>query len=310
MSDTESNSSSDWDIAIILFASLFVIFLFTVAFFVIKYREYEFNRIWRTRLLLLFIVLLFAISFVLTILHWFPNQFASVNHRFVACSITEFIHSCALLPFFLAAILGFVRALADSSALLSAHPNRGVLLGAVIWTSPIAAAGIVNIVMASVGTDITFFHGYDESGEQCVVSPYYGTLLTVFTITLFVVLLPQTGLCFQGDDLTKPRLNVLHRARSRRLPLFMIAFILIGPLSIGAWYMPDPWPRLVGYIDWVVSLVILTIYLYYFIVAPLWESTEVQLLRGSLTLRHGVFLDETLNGSPPVSGMEPGLAEA
>jgi drug/metabolite transporter (DMT)-like permease len=126
-------------------------------------------------------------------------------------------------------------------------------------------------------------------------------LTTVFTIVLFIALLLQSGLCFKGDDLTKPRLNVLHRRRTRRLPLFVIPFILIGIISIVEEYVSGDWPTAIGYVACVVCVAVMTIYLYYFIIAPLRESTQVQLLRGNLTQRHGVYLDETLNPSPSVS---------
>jgi hypothetical protein len=301
MSLADPRSSSVADIVILIAAILFLIFLLIIAFFVVKYREYEFNRIWRTRLLLLCIVFVFEIAFALTILHWFPTRFDTLKKRSVACSISSFLHNCLFLPFFLSTILGFVKALADSSALLSPHPNRGVLSRALLYTAPMAVVGIVNIVIVATGSDLRFFQSYYDEGEQCVVSPFYGVLTTVFTILLFLAFLSQSGLCFKADDLTKPRLNVIHRRRTRRLPLFVIPFILVGIISIIGHYVKDPWPSVIGYISCVICVAVMTIYLYYFIIAPLRESMQVQLLRGNLTLRHGAYLDEALTSSPSIS---------
>jgi peptidoglycan/LPS O-acetylase OafA/YrhL len=161
--------------------------------------------------------------------------------------------------------------------------------------------GIVNIIIAATASDPPFFRSYYDDTEHCVISPYCSILTTVFTIALFIALVSQSGLCFKGDDLTKPRLNVIHRRRNRRLPLFVIPFILIGVLSIVGNYVSDPWPTIIGYIACVICVAVMTIYLYYFIIAPLRESMQVRLLRGNLTQRHGAYLDEPLTSSPSVS---------
>jgi hypothetical protein len=84
----------------------------------------------------------------------------------------------------------------------------------------------------------------------------------------------------------------------------MIPFITIGILTISGEYLDDPWPTVIRYVACAVCIAVITIYLYYFIVAPLRESTQVQLAWGNLTLRHGVFIGETLNPSPSVTPEE------
>jgi hypothetical protein len=298
------DSSNIMDIVLLTLGILFALFLLVTAFFVIRYREYEFNRIWRTRLFLLVIVLLLTTSFLLTVLHWYPSRFAHSNGRSLACSISEFVHNCLLLPFFLSTMMGFVRALGDSSALLSEHPNRGVLCRALIYTIPIALLGIANIVLVAVRQEIRFFRVYSENEEECVISPFYGTLFTVFAVIVFVSLLQRSGLCFRSNDLMAPRLNAVHRQRRRKLPLFMVPFILIGAVSIAGPFLDDPWPRIIGYIACVLGVLVVTIYLYYFILAPLKEASDARLLRGNLTQRHGNFLSDVLNPSSRSSEME------
>jgi hypothetical protein len=202
-----------------------------------------------------------------------------------------------LLPFFLSIIIGLVKAVTDSSAMLSDHPNRGILSRSFLYTAPIAVAGVINIVLAAYKENISFFMGYSDDQEQCIVSPYYSALIAIFSAVVFLMLRSTLGVCSRDDEVDGPYLNIHHHDRIKKLPLFVILFIGCGILSVGGPYLPEPGPRLVNSFSCIISVVVMVVYLYYLVIAPLREGSRVILPRGSLTLRHGVYLDEPLSPS-------------
>jgi hypothetical protein len=279
------------DIGILSFSLLVFIALISLVIYVIAYREYEFNRIWRSRLLLLAFVILFTITLSLSNLHWLPQQISPGRGRRVACGVFSFLNHCCFFPLFVATLMGFLRAVSDSSALLSLHPNRGVLWRSFKYSAPVIALGLVNIFTAAFASDISFFLTYGEESGYCVESSYFSILGAGFSAAMFAMLLPVTGLCCAGNEAERPRLNVTHSARVRTLPFFLIGFILVYVISILQPYVTDNGLLALKYVTFVALLVFVFVYLYYFVLAPLREASVFPLMRGTLTMRHGEFTD-------------------
>jgi hypothetical protein len=187
--------------------------------------------------------------------------------------------------------MGFLRAVSDSSALLSLHPNRGVLWRSVKYSLPVIVLGLVNLFIAVFAPDISFFSTYSEDSGYCVESSYYSILGVAFSAAMFLMLLPVTGLCCAGNEAERPRLNVTHRARVRTLPFFLIGFILVHVVSIFQPYVSDTALVILKCVAFIALLVFVFVYLYYFVFAPIREASVVPLMRGTLTMRHGEFTD-------------------
>jgi hypothetical protein len=279
------------DITVLIFSILIFAALVALVVYVIVYREYEFNRIWRSRLFLLTLVILFTITLSLSNLHWLPRQITSEKGRAVTCGFLSFLNHCFLFPLFVATLMGFLRAVNDSSALLSLHPNRGVIARALQYSLPIIVLGTVNIFIAAFASNISFFSTYSEESGCCVESSYFSILGAGFSAVMFAMLLPVTGLFCAGNEAERPRLNVTHSARVRALPFYLIGFILVHVISIFEPYASDTALRVLKYLTSVAMLVFVFVYLYYFIFAPLREASVFPLMRGTLTMRHGEFTD-------------------
>jgi hypothetical protein len=198
--------------------------------------------------------------------------------------------------------MGLIHSLADSSALLSTHPNRGVLGRAFKYCAPVLFLGLVNVILPLVGIHIEFFATYDSDDGYCDESSYVSILLTLFSIIIFIRVIVVTGLCSRQDNATRPRLNILHMQRIRRLCLNVIPFILFESVSILFPYVSNPIPIVLRCIVFVGLIACLFVYLYYFILAPLREASIVILLRGNLTMRHGQFLRRVTHRDTPSDG--------
>jgi hypothetical protein len=287
------------DVFTVLVAGLIAISLCVLGGYVVKYREFEFNRMWRTRLLMVFLVLFFTLSLALTCLNWFPRRFASDHVRWVACGASFWAAQCCFLPLFLAIVMGLIRSLADSSALLSTHPNRGVLKRAFLYSGGVFVLGFVNVLLPISNVRAGFFSPYFDEREICVQSSYVSVLLMIYTIVIFSYALSAAGLCCSRNDAARPRLNLVHMKRIKRLAFFMVPFIILEVLSIAFPHLPGTAMLVLRYIVYVGLLACLFVYLYYFVIAPLRESAVIVLLRGNLTMRHGRFI------GPPDGDEEP-----
>jgi hypothetical protein len=279
------------DIVTVVVAAIIAILLCVLGVFIVKYREFEFNRMWRTRLFMVFLVMFFTFSLALTCLNWFPARFDTDRIRWVACSVGFWAAQCYFLPLFLAIVMGLIRSLADSSALLSTHPNRGVLTRAFLYSGCVFLLGFVNVLLPVFDVHVSFFSPYFKEREICCQSSYVSVLLMIYTIVIFSYALSAAGLCCSGNDAARPRLNLLHMRRIRRLAFFMVPFIILEVLSIAFPYLPGTAALVLRHIVFLGLLICLFVYLYFFIIAPLRESAEVVLLRGLLTMRHGRFIE-------------------
>jgi energy-converting hydrogenase Eha subunit A len=291
------------DVATLILTVLLTIFLCVLGGYVVSYRELEFNRMWRTRLFLVFLVLLFTLALCLSTVHWFPDRFATAHGRAIACGIATWACQCLFLPLFLAIVVGLINSLADSSALLSAHPNRGVLSRAFKYCTPVLLLGLVNVILPVFGVDIAFFATYGREDGYCDASSYVAILLTLFYVLIFIRVIAVTGLC-RGEDATRPRLNVIHMRRIKRLCLNVIPFIILECISIMFPYVSRPIHIVFRYIVFIGLIACLVVYLYHFIMAPLREASVVILRRGDLTMRHGRFMRRFSHRDSPSDGDE------
>jgi hypothetical protein len=279
-------SPSALDVVTVLVTILLSIFLCVLGGSVFSYRELEFNRMWRTRLFLVSLVLFFTLTLSLSSLHWFPDRFVTVGGRSIACGMVTWACHCVFLPLFLAIVIGLIHLLADSSALLSTHPNRRVLRRAFRYCLPVLFLGLVNVVLALAGVDVGLFATYDRNDGYCEESSYLSILLTLFLIIIFIRVVAVTGHCSRGDNATRPRLNILHMQRIRRLSLNVIPFIIFEGVSV----ISRPIPIVLRGIVFVGFIACLFVYLYYFIIAPLREASVAGLPRGNLLTRREKFL--------------------
>jgi hypothetical protein len=279
------------DIAVLAFSILVLIASISLAISVVIYREYEFNRLWRSRVFLLTAVALFTITLSLSNLHWFPQQIRSEDGRRITCGVLSFFAHCFFFPLFAATLVGFLRSVSDSSALLSVHANRLIVCHSFRCSLPIILLGLANVFIAWFAPSISFFSTYREARGYCVESSYYSLLGAGFSAAMFAMLLPVTGLCCAGNDAESPRLNVTHRARVRALPFGLIPFILLYGVSTSQPYAGQTSLLILKHTAFVGLLVFVFVYLYYFVFVPIRETSLFPLLRGTLTMRHGEFAD-------------------
>jgi hypothetical protein len=162
--------------------------------------------------------------------------------------------------------------------------------------------GLVNIILPLFGVHIQFFATYNREDGYCDESSYISILLTLFSIIVFIRVVAVTGLCSRDDDATRPRLNVLHMQRIKRLCLNVIPFIVLECASILFPYVSSPAPIILRHIVFIGLVACLFVYLHYFIMAPLREASVVVLLRGNLTMRHGRFLRRLTRGEASSTG--------
>ena len=273
------------DIVIGVIAIIFSVFYIVVLSMVVKNREYEFNRLWRTRLFLCVLAVLFTVLMALSNLRWIAQQIANLKTQRLTCSVFSYLRQCFVLPIFLSLIASLALSLVNAKIMETEHPNRFVIKRALLWAVALIVVGLVNIFVSIFKNDLTFFVTFDENEGHCIESPFYAVVSMLFSLILMSVVMHCT-VCAKNQI----PLNNSHRGRMRTLVFLMIPFCIIAAASIAQEFVSGAGQLALKYLEAGLYVVFMGVYVGVVVLLPTREARKAGLIRGYVTNRHGEYL--------------------
>lgn len=280
------------DIITLVIAFIFLVSCIVVISFVVKYRELEFNRLWRTRLFITILLLIYSLLSALSNLNWYPRQFQSENNKSVACCAVNYFHQMIVFPFFISINTYLLQCSMNLKLIQQDRPNRTVFLHSLLYVICPAILGLVNLILVGFKHDVIFFVSYDEDEKTCIDSSYYQVIVILFIIFMLVIL------CLSiKNKLSTSGINKHHRTQLKRFPYCYIPLIIIFAISIVEPYVGGTAQIVFKFIDYVLTTVFMSIFLYRLVLKPTAEAANNPLQRGHITKRHGVIesIEENIN---------------
>lgn len=274
------------DIVTLIFIILYAIFFIGVIGFIVSNRNNEFNRIWRTRTMIVTTALIFTIAIGIGNLHWFTRQVGNSHQCSIGCSILSFIHSGFLFPFFIAFVTSLIQAATSVKTLKSGKPNRFICSKTVIYTSIPILISLLELFLAVFKDDIPFFTTYDLDEQVCTTSSYISTIDLILCIIMMILM-------FKANDFfNKTGLNNVHQQRVKIFPFLIIPMMVLSVLSIITPFIGGVGLIALKYILFLLFPGSTIPYIAVLIIIPIYEAGEEFLPRGSITKRHGKYLIE------------------
>ena len=275
------------DIVIAGVAVVFCLFFIVVISVVAKNKEYEFNKLWRTRLFLCVLAILFTLLLAVSNIRWIVQQIKELKFRRISCSLFSYVRQCFALPLFLAVVSSLAFTLVNSDVLESRHPNGLIVKRGLLWTLSMILVGLVNVFLSVFKADMIFFQTYDEDEGFCIESPFYSVISVIFPLGLMIAILRYTVCAKPG-----PVLHEGHAVRMRRLPFLMIPFIIAAGTGVPQEFLSGVPQLALKYVEAVLYLMFVVVYLNYVVLRPAVEAKASKLLRGTITRRHGNFIEQ------------------
>ena len=262
----------------------FVIYYIYVMNFVRTNKELEFNRMWRTRMFLVFCAIAFSLLYTV-------GNYRIIGQNIddsvgpIICTVFSFLEFSLFNNFFVCGIMAIVKLATSLTALDTHSPNKIVLKMALLYSIPAAVLGVVILVINIVVGNVYTLSSYDIVDDVC----YTPSLMTTINlVTVVVVLVAIAILRTQELYIT---LNHRHRKMITKFPFWMIFFIVGGAASEFLAYFSD-------IVRFSLELVVLlaynggfTAFIYLLIQKPIKESLEVPIMRGTITQRHDKYLE-------------------
>ena len=249
---------------------------------VVRNKEYEFNMLWRTRLFLCVLAILFTVLMALSNLRRIVQQIANLKTQRLTCSVFSYLRQCFVLPIFLSVIASLALSLVNAKITETEHPNRFVMKRALLWAVALIAVGLANIFVSIFKNDLTFFVTFDEKEGHCIESPFYAAVSLLFSIILMSVVLHRT-ICGRRKA---EEWNRSHRGRIRRLVFLMIPFCIIAAASIPQEFVSGTAQLVLKYLEAGLYVVFMVVYVHCLVLLPTMEARKVGLVRGSVTTWH------------------------
>lgn len=272
------------DIITLVIAFIFLVSCIVVISFVVKYRELEFNRLWRTRFFITILLIVYSLLSALSNLKWYPRQFNSSEDRSVACCTVNYFQQMFVFPFFLSINTYLLQCSMNLKLIQQDRPNRTVFFHSLLYVIFPAALGLVNLILVAFKHDITFFVSYDEDEQSCVDSSYFQVIIILFIVFMLVIL----SLSIK-NKLSTSGINMYHRIQIKRFPYCYIPLIIIFGISIIEPYVNGTVQIVFRFIDFILTIVFMFVFLYLLVFKPTTEAANNPLRRGHITKRHGVI---------------------
>lgn len=278
------------DIITLIIAFIFLVACIIVISFVTKYRELEFNRLWRTRFFITILLLLYSLLSALSNLKWYPRQFNSVNNKSAACCASNYLHQSFIFPFFISIVTYLLQCSMNLELVQQDNPNRTVLFKSFIYIILPLFLGLINLILVGFKPNVVFFVSYDKDEGTCVKSSFYQVITILFIIFLLVILILSLK-----NKLNTSGINIYHRNRLRRFPYFYIPLIIISIICIAEPYIGGTAQIIFKFLDFILNTVFMFVFIYFLVIKPTKEAANDPLRRGHITKRHGVIEEVTEN---------------
>ncbi|OHT02094.1 hypothetical protein TRFO_07283 [Tritrichomonas foetus] len=272
-----------FDIVTLIITFAYVVTCIILMTFISKYKENEFNRLWRTRIFLVVLTLLQALVSGLTNLKWYPRQFNNVKNKAASCTISTYLHQMVIFPLFLGIITHLLQCASNAKLIKDNRPNLKVIRKSFFYAVFPIVAGIVNLVLAGFRHDIVFFISYDENEATCVESSYYQVIQIVFIIALLIILIRS------NKKVNSTVLNVHHQKRVKQIPFLYIPFIIVCALTLAEPYVGKEVQIAFRFIDYILTTFFMFILLHFLVIRPIKDASKSPLTRGHITKRHGII---------------------
>ena len=262
----------------------FVIYYIYVMNFVRINKELEFNRMWRTRMFLVFCGIAFSLLYTI-------GNYRIIGEKIdddlgpTICTIFSFLEFSIFNNFFICGIMAIVKLATSLAALDTDSPNKIVFKKTLCFSIPGFLLGLAILIINIVVGNVYTLSSYDVVDDVCYTP---SMMTTVNLVTVVVVLVAIAILRTQELYIT---LNHKHRKMITRLPFWMIFFLVGGAASEFLAYFNDT-------TRFSLELVVLlaynggfSVFVYLLILKPIRESLEVPLMRGTITQRHEKYIE-------------------
>ena len=275
------NTDDALDIFSLVLAVVYLIICLVIISFVVRYRENEFNRLWRLRMILVILTLLESLVSCLTNMKWFPRQISSTRDKYTFCSLTTYFQQMIFETTFLTIITRMILSITNIDMLASSTPNEDIGGKIFFYLLFPVALGVVNLIISCVKYDVVFFTTYDEDELSCVESSYYQVVFAVYVIALMVMIFTSM------KNIRTSGLNVHHQKKIKIIPFLFIPFLILCVLSLVQPYVGSTVQIVFKFIDYICTPIFMLVLIGVLVIKPIWEANQYPLERGNITMRHG-----------------------
>jgi hypothetical protein len=260
----------------------FIVYFIYVIVIVARNKEIEFNRMWRTRLFVVFCALLFSVAYTAGNLNIFGKQLNKDNGPKICCafSLVEFGFFYNLFVFYILTVLRLVTSL---DTLDTINPNKLVLKYMFYSFLPgfLICIGIY-LAMFFVGNK-SLLSTFDEDDNVCYTSSAY----SIFSLIIIVIIIIIN--CRMKNTKVFMILNTSQQNMVSEFPLWMIIFIVGSIASAFSQYLSDTYRFIAELVTSLIYNFGFCVFIFYLVHKPIKESLKYPIIRGTITKRHQQF---------------------
>ncbi|EAY14746.1 hypothetical protein TVAG_038540 [Trichomonas vaginalis G3] len=272
------------DILEIVIAIPFICYYIYIMALTRKWKELEFNRMWRTRLFLALSAFLYTLIYAVANVRMLTKLYGKKVGSPV-CAAYGCAHSGLFLSIFIIIVTILIKLATSVAALDSGTPNSPIIKKAVLISliTVIITAAIVIVDIFKL--DLPVFESYNESENTCFNSTLQSTVIFILVLVCFIITVRIR------DDSDYLGLNRNHKRIVGRFSLTYIAFFVASLVSeVSPWI--GGWARVVTQLlTSVLNQVSFIICLNFLVQKPINDAKEIPLYRGTITKRHNKYND-------------------
>ena len=254
-------------------------------------KELEFNRMWRTRYLIVTLALIFALLYPIGNFRCLGEKIQEESADSI-CSIFSLFQFSFAENLFLFSIIAIMKLAASVVALDTHNPNKAVIRKMIFPSLPGFIVGLVVLICSILFKPTVVVSSYDKDDSVCYTSNLTSTYSFVISLAILIFLVHTRRRMSKEDKSPYSILNRTHKEMVRKLVYWMIFFVLGSLVSEFVPFFDDKFRWIFQIVTEILLNCGFTAFVYYLVQRPIKESLEVPLLRGSITLRHDHYLNE------------------
>ena len=248
-------------------------------------RELEFNRIWRTRALMILLCIFYAIFACFSNITIFPKFFKKKSQRAIACNASAFLQNGLCLPFYISIVISLARIATTSETLSSENPNKQIMKKMIKYSILPLILCIGTTVSSMIKYEVRGLRAYIPDEDSCTTPTISAGIVFLFGVIGFFIMLKTF------DIFNKTGLNRIHLKRVYHFPTMLLPF-LFSIIVSGVEEFFSNWIFIIAQTASILLAHIgFIIYNFNLIQKPLKEASIDKIYRGSITMRHHAFLN-------------------